>query len=585
MARCLRKNKLIPSTVMNTKRKLGLVFTFSIALLAFVALYLKPSVPSKWGVSVYKKDLSYQGLNLYNLRAEKKAFLIDMYGRPLHVWHDPRKKGKWHYSYADQKRNLYVIVKDRSLTKLDKHSKIVWSIKGRFHHDFDFYEGGMVALARQIRKINYNGKEIPILDDFIYVIDKKQRITSKISLYETLQSLIPKERIMHAYLYTQKRINSDLPPNSPADLLHTNSIQYLKADIKDLCKKGDILIASFALNLIAIIDPIHNKIRWHSPLRLIYRSNWPEPDIKSRNWVLHFQNGWKWKGPQIEAPHTVKLLPKGTLLLFDNGYFRGYSRVLEIDPISWKEIWQYDGGALNPFFSFIRGGAERLPNGNTLITNSMQKEVIEVTHEGEIVWRYKPPYKDTEYDAGEKKGIMYRMVRIPDTRKNLSFLKKIKDLLIPQSKSREKPRQKVWKGEFFLDTNKDKPEKIGRFYKIDFNWSAYPPFLPSAGQYAPPGYSAVFTADIFSPKDLVISFRLGSDDGSRLTVDDTVIIDNWGEHSFIWKEGKAFFHKGYHTIKVEYFERGGKAKLALMGKKEGGGSFTPYLQNWGIRSF
>jgi hypothetical protein len=38
------------------------------------------------------------------------------------------------------------------------------------------------------------------------------------------------------------------------------------------------------------------------------------------------------------------------------------------------------------------GSAQRLPNGNTLITESAFGRVFEVTKEGEIVWDYVNPY-------------------------------------------------------------------------------------------------------------------------------------------------------------------------------------------------
>ncbi len=49
-------------------------------------------------------------------------------------------------------------------------------------------------------------------------------------------------------------------------------------------------------------------------------------------------------------------------------------------------------------------------------------------------------------------------------------------------------------------------------------------------------------------------FRLASDDGSKLYIDDTLIINNDGQHSPIIKTGNKKLSEGYHTIKVEYFQ-------------------------------
>jgi hypothetical protein len=58
----------------------------------------------------------------------------------------------------------------------------------------------------------------------------------------------------------------------------------------------------------------------------------------------------------------------------------------------------------------IRGGAQRLPNGNTLITESDKGRAFEVTREGEIVWDFYNP--DTGSEG--RTGIIYRFFRITD---------------------------------------------------------------------------------------------------------------------------------------------------------------------------
>ena len=49
-------------------------------------------------------------------------------------------------------------------------------------------------------------------------------------------------------------------------------------------------------------------------------------------------------------------------------------------------------------------------------------------------------------------------------------------------------------------------------------------------------------------------FVLKSDDGSRLWIDGKEVIDNDGEHKFLPKTGKAMLSKGFHTMKVWYFQ-------------------------------
>ena len=42
------------------------------------------------------------------------------------------------------------------------------------------------------------------------------------------------------------------------------------------------------------------------------------------------------------------------------------------------------------------GGAQRLPNGNTLITASMANTVLEVTEEGSVAWKFTNDFRDSK---------------------------------------------------------------------------------------------------------------------------------------------------------------------------------------------
>ncbi len=72
-----------------------------------------------------------------------------------------------------------------------------------------------------------------------------------------------------------------------------------------------------------------------------------------------------------------------------------------------------------------------------------------------------------------------------------------------------------------------------------------------------------FTGFLTAPQDGEYGFRLTSDDGSRLTIDDKLIVDNDGLHSETPAEGRVFLAKGDHTIKIEYFENGGDEVVRL----------------------
>jgi hypothetical protein len=132
---------------------------------------------------------------------------------------------------------------------------------------------------------------------------------------------------------------------------------------------------------------------------------------------------------QIIGQHHAHFIPPGlpgagNLLVFDNGgssgygapsaiaptgvgiYARATSRVLEINPVTLERVWMY---AASNFFSTNISSAQRLANGNTLITEGAPGRVFEVTAEGTIVWEY----MNAPGEAGRKSNGVYRAYRVP----------------------------------------------------------------------------------------------------------------------------------------------------------------------------
>jgi len=75
----------------------------------------------------------------------------------------------------------------------------------------------------------------------------------------------------------------------------------------------------------------------------------------------------------------------------------GKSRVLEIDPDTGGIVWSFYGSDDAPLESDIRGGVQRLRNGDTLISESTTGRILEVTPDHSVVWEYVQPLQDTEH--------------------------------------------------------------------------------------------------------------------------------------------------------------------------------------------
>ncbi|MEV0385067.1 family 16 glycoside hydrolase [Nonomuraea sp. NPDC050643] len=69
-------------------------------------------------------------------------------------------------------------------------------------------------------------------------------------------------------------------------------------------------------------------------------------------------------------------------------------------------------------------------------------------------------------------------------------------------------------------------------------------------------------------------FRLTSDDGSRLRIDDTVVITNDGRHAPIAIDGMITLTAGYHALRVDHFEHLYGQQLKLEWKPPGSSAFT-----------
>lgn len=89
----------------------------------------------------------------------------------------------------------------------------------------------------------------------------------------------------------------------------------------------------------------------------------------------------------MNEQHNPMYLATGerdTLLIADSEN----DRIVEIDAETNERVWVYDGTGSGSRLTWPRD-ADRLPNGNTLVTDSRGDRVIEVNPDGEVVWEWK----------------------------------------------------------------------------------------------------------------------------------------------------------------------------------------------------
>ena len=97
--------------------------------------------------------------------------------------------------------------------------------------------------------------------------------------------------------------------------------------------------------------------------------------------------------PAAGGPHSAARLPDGnTLIACGDG--KGGSRVFEVDPAG-RTVWQVQGDELPGISLKFMTGFQRLPNGNTVMSNWLghgqfgrAPHVIEVTRDKAVVWTF-----------------------------------------------------------------------------------------------------------------------------------------------------------------------------------------------------
>jgi hypothetical protein len=335
------------------------------------------------GVVVHDPARSQDGYTLYALQMLSRAELIDPAGSVVHAWsHQPSER--WERAELLPGGDLLVIgaepsdeeglrIPDESryLARLDWGGGLLWKRKMNAHHDVEPLPGGrLLALSFQRRKLPAVHPGIDVRDDTLVVLDGDGRLLELRSLFDAFWPA----RREHGL--------RPVPPDSLGvrpwvDLFHANSVQWMRqrhlVGRHPIYELDNVLVCLRHQNRIAVLN-------WSSG-RLV----------------------WSWGADQLIGPHDAQVLESGNILVFDNGVGRGWSRVLEVDPGSGGIVWEYRSADPGEFYTVSKGSNQRLPNGNTLIADSDNGEILEVTPDGELVWRFRTPHHD---DAGGRAAIV-----------------------------------------------------------------------------------------------------------------------------------------------------------------------------------
>lgn len=413
------------------------------------------------GVTLYQPEKCWGGYTLFQVM-EQGALLIDMNGNELRMWEGlhgfPNKMlpGGYVMGSLGERNPKHGLQDQTDLVQVDWNGKVTWKFneyeyiddKGetpqwmaRQHHDYQregssvgYYSPGAEPCANKGNTLILGHKNVevpeisnkPLLDDVIYEVTWDGEVVWEWCASDHFEALgfSPVSRlVMHKDPNYYTLFGT---AHVAGDWAHINTMSALGPnkwfDAGDTRFHPDNIIVDYReCNVLAIIEKSTGNIVWR--VGPYYDSS---PELRALGWII--------------GPHHTHMIPRGlpgegNILVFDNGGWAGYdaphcsaldgtravkrdySRVLEIDPTTLQIVWQYtpkEAGYLMPldasrFYSPFISGMQRLPNGNTLITEGSCGRIFEVTAQHELVWEFVSPY----WGKAMPMNAVYRAYRVP----------------------------------------------------------------------------------------------------------------------------------------------------------------------------
>ena len=318
--------------------------------------------PDGSGIVTWVPDRVWPGVNLYTSGDAPTVRLMSLEGEELHTWTCPYRRAlpdgfeTGETDYVRRARllengDLLVLYQGGGVARLDRDSNVLWATAEPAFNDLHVGSDGRLRLISKrpvpIREVAgfERAPAREVLEDSVAVLSLEDG------------AVLERVSILRALAGSPFRGVLDPLPAGP-DILHANTVRLLSERVHEPFAAGQVLVSLRQIDTLAAID------------------------VESRAAV------WAQRGPW-RRQHEPTLLPGRRLLLFDNrGGAHGSSRALELDFDTGETVWEYQD-----VDSPEAGTCRRLPNGNTLITESERGRALEVTADGEVVWEWVSPHR------------------------------------------------------------------------------------------------------------------------------------------------------------------------------------------------
>lgn len=336
-----------------------------LTMLGYVDASPEPADPGRTGATVHERGAVSPGLSLVTSHRPCAASLIDVDGREVRRWNGAGDCPNWVNARLLGGGDLLVTEGKGGLTRLAWDGAQRWRRKLGQHHDARAAPGGKLALLLHERR-DVPAPETPAQEaDGNPAAMATRRIFDDILVLATPAGEVVEQRSLFDLVGAGGAIALDW--SAAPDLFHANSVQWMEpppalVERSPVYGARNVLVSLRNQDALVVID-------------------WDEARVV-----------WSWGPGVLDRQHDASLLDDGRILVFDNGMRRGWSRVLEVDPVSRQVVWEYGAEPEQRFFSKGRGSAQRLPNGNTLIADSDNGRAFEVTRTGDLVWEFHNPH-------------------------------------------------------------------------------------------------------------------------------------------------------------------------------------------------
>ena len=416
------------------------------APLLFVALSAPAQEKPEWGL-IANEPGAFQGYTLFAPLNHKATYLINMAGEVVHQWDHEEQVGNSVYLLPDGRLLRPMHVRDNEvfgappfgggrLQIIGWDGKVEWDYRlsdaNRYqHHDIrPMPDGNVLALAWEYKSRDEAlaaGRDPDLLQgdklfpESVLEIRPTGPTTGEIvwqwSLWDHLvQDYDPGKPNYGVVADHPELLDINFINGKGSDWNHSNGIDYNP-------ELDQIIINMRSMNEFYVIDHSTTtaEARGHSGGRqgkggdFLYRWGNPQGYLRGRerDRTLYVQHNAHWIAPGLSGA--------GDILVFNNGDGRpggNSSSVDQLHPPATADggyrlearkaygpkelVWSYSADPKANFYSSFISGAQRLPNGNTLICSGATSRFFEVTPEGEIVWEYRSGF--ARPDAPESAG-------------------------------------------------------------------------------------------------------------------------------------------------------------------------------------